>query len=145
MRDTNKTGLRNHDIVVPNFFGEGKNLETWQLGWQPENRSETKNSVSKRIFDTYIEVCHFNLIFYYVEDGNFYGIHGENCPRPVFRFRIDPHIYPIYQIEDQDTHNYTANEILYMVPCSENIWDSVRINGKPLEEVIPRSYIVNIS
>ena len=38
---------RNHTVVVHNFFGEGKNLEAWQLGWQPENRMETKSSVSK--------------------------------------------------------------------------------------------------
>lgn len=44
---------RNHDVVVNNFFGEGKNLEMWQLGWQPENRRETKSSVSKKIFQSY--------------------------------------------------------------------------------------------
>ena len=58
---------RNHTVVVPNFFGEGKNLEAWQLGWQPENRMETKSSVSKKIFNTYVQIGHFNMIFYYVE------------------------------------------------------------------------------
>lgn len=24
---------RNHAVVVPDFFGEGKNLEAWQLRW----------------------------------------------------------------------------------------------------------------
>lgn len=46
---------RNHDVVVTNFFGEGKNLEVWQLGWQPENRRETKSSISKKIFQSYVE------------------------------------------------------------------------------------------
>ena len=136
---------RNHMVVVPNFFGEGKNLEAWQLGWQPENRMETKSSVSKKIFNTYVQIGHFNMIFYYVEDGNFYGIHAENCPIPVFKFKKDDDRYPIYQIENQDTHDYKDGEILYMIPCDESVWDTVKIDGKSLEEVLQNSYIVNIS
>ena len=136
---------RNHTVVVHNFFGEGKNLEAWQLGWQPENRMETKSSVSKKIFNTYVQVGHFNMIFYYVEDCNFYGIHAENCPIPVFKFKKDADRYPIYQIENQDTHDYAKGEILYMIPCDESVWDTVKIDGKSLEEVLQNSYIVNIS
>jgi hypothetical protein len=147
MRRTGLSGIprRNHTVVVPNFFGEGKNLEAWQLGWQPENRRETKSSVSKKIFDTYIEIGHFNMIFYYLEDGNFYGIHAENCPIPIFRFKKVAHTYPISQIEDQDTHDYADGEILYMIPSGESVWETVKIGGKSLEEVIQNSYIVNIS
>lgn len=136
---------RDHSVVVANFFGEGKNLETWQLGWQPDNRMETKSSVSKNIFKTYVEIGHFNMIFYYVGDGNFYGIHSENCPIPVFRFKKEPSEYIDDQIDGQDTHNYMDGEILYMIPCDESVWDTVKIDGKSLEEVLQNSYIVNIS
>ena len=139
------TAKRNHDVVIPNFFGEGKNLEMWQLGWQPENRRETKSSVSKKIFQTYVEEGRFNMIFYYVGDGNFYGIHAENCPIPVFRFKKKQSTYPIYAIENQDTHDYNSGDILYMIPCGESVWDNVKIDGKSLEEVLQDSYIVNIS
>jgi hypothetical protein len=131
--------------VVPNFFGEGKNLEAWQLGWQLENQRETKSSVSKKIFDTYIEIGHFNMIFYYLADGNFYGIHAENCPIPAFRFKKVAHSYPIFQIEDKDTHDYADEEILYTIPSGESVWETVKIGGKSLEEVLQNSYIVNIS
>ncbi len=104
-----------------------------------------KTSVSKKIFHAYIEVGHYNMIFYYVKDGNFYGIHAENCPIPVFRLKKKASRYPIYQIEDQDTHDYMDGEILCMIPCDESVWDNVRIDGKSLEEVLQYSYIVNIS
>lgn len=136
---------RNHEVVVPNYFGKGKNLEAWQLGWQPENRRETQSSVSKKIFQTYIEEGHFNMIFYYLGDGNFYGIHGENCPIPVFRFNKKVSEYIDNQLGDQDTHGYRRGEILYMVPCDESVWDTVIIDGKSLEDVLQDSYIVNIS
>jgi hypothetical protein len=85
------------------------------------------------------------MIFYYVEDGNFYGIHAENCPIPIFRFKKKAERYPIYQIEDQDTHDYAEGEILYMIDSGENVWDIVKIGGHSLEEVLQNAYIVNIS
>ncbi len=136
---------RDHTIIVPNFFGQEKNLEAWQLGWQTENRIETKTSVSKKIFQTYIEIGHFNMIFYFVEDGHFYGIHAENCPIPVFRFKKEPGNCAYDELGDQDTHDYKDGEILYMIPCDESVWDTVKIDGMPLEEVLQNSYIVNIS
>lgn len=53
---------RNHEVVVRDFFGENRNLEVWQLGWQPENRMEVKSSVSEKIFNYYVEECGFNII-----------------------------------------------------------------------------------
>lgn len=141
----NNSLSRNHEIVVKDFFGPNKNLEVWQLGWQPQNRLETKTSVSAKIFHCYVEVCHFNMIFYYVKDGNFYGIHSENCPTPVFRFKKEFAPYPISEIQNQDTHDYEDGELLYMIPDDQRIWDVVRIDGKTLEEVIQDSYIINIS
>lgn len=142
---SNNQPKRNHSVVIPDFFGDDKNLEAWQLGWQPEHRRETKTSVSEKIFNTYVEECHFNIIFYYIKDGNFYGIHSENCPRPVFKFQKTPANYLIYAIDNQDTHDYESGELLYMVPCDQKVWDVVKIDGKSLEEVLQDSYIVNIS
>lgn len=148
MKENNKNKnipKRNHEVAVPDFFGAGQNLEVWQLGWQPENRIETKSSVSMKIFNTYVQEGHFNMIFYYVKDGNFYGIHAENCPIPVFRFKKETEKYIFDQLGDQDTHDYHEGEILYMIPCDESVWEVVKIDGKSLEEVLENSYIVNIS
>ncbi len=106
---------------------------------------ETKSSVSKKIFQTYIEIGHFNIIIYYIEDGNFYGFHSENCPIPLFRFKKEPGKYIYDQLGDQDTHDYMNGELLYMIPCDESVWETVKSDGKSLEEVLQNSYIVNLS
>ena len=134
---------RNHTVVVPNFFGEGKNLEAWQLGWQQDEKVEAKSSVSKKIFHYFVEDMARNMIFFYLGDGNFYGIHA--CPIPVFRFKKEPERYIYDQLGNQDTHDYMHGELLYMIPCDESVWDTVKIDGKSLEEVLLNSYIVNIS
>lgn len=135
----------NHSVVVPNFFGSNRPLETWQLGWQPENRRETKSSVSMKIFNTYVAECHFNVIIYYVKDNNFYGIHAEICPTPIFRFKKEPRKFIYDELGDQDTHDYQDGEILYWIDNYSEIWDIVKIDEKHLEEVLEDSYIVNIS
>lgn len=136
---------RNHDVIASDFFGQGKNLEAWQLGWQQDEKVETKSSVSKKIFNHFVEDMARNMIFYYLCDGNFYGIHAEECPTPVFRFKKERGNCIYDQLGDQDTHDYADGEILYMVPCDESVWDTVKIDGKHLEEVLQNSYIVNIS
>ncbi|MCM1137899.1 MAG: hypothetical protein NC453_04865 [Muribaculum sp.] len=67
------------------------------------------------------------------------------APFRFFKFKKDADRYPIYQIENQDTHDYAKGEILYMIPCDDSVWDTVKIDGKSLEEVLQNSYIVNIS
>lgn len=136
---------RNHEVVVRDFFGEGQNLELWQLGWDIDSKIEARTSVSRKIFEYYVENLRRNLIFYYVKNGNFYGIHSENCPTPVFIFKKDTsEKYPMDQLVG-DTHDYPDGEILYEVPCDQKIWDTVKIDGKSLEEVLQDSYIVNVN
>ena len=36
---------RDHSVVVKDFFGEGQNLEIWQLGWDIASKIEAKTSV----------------------------------------------------------------------------------------------------
>ena len=67
-----------------------------------------------------------------------------NCPIPVSRFRNEEEEYIYDRLGNQDTHDYQDGEILYMVTCDESVWDTVKIDGKPLEEVLQNSYIVNI-
>lgn len=137
---------RDHRIVVSDFFGKGQNLEAWQLGWPLQNKLEVKTSVSKKIFNYYISEMGMNMIFYYVGDGNFYGIHGEECPTPVFRFRKASSNCIADEISGRDTHCYQSEDMLYLIDCDkDSLWDTVKINGKSLEEVIQNSYIAVIN
>lgn len=136
---------RNHQVVKKDFFGPGENLEAWQLGWTMEYKLEAKSSVSKKIFNFFIEELGRNMIFYYLGDDNFYGIHAEICPTPVFRFKKVEAQYDYYKIGEQDTHDYYNGDILYWVDANHDIWDVVMIDGKTFEEVIQQSYIVIIT
>lgn len=130
-------------VLVENFFDIGRPLRAYHLGWHEDDRIEAKSSVSKKIFNFYYEMC-FNIVFYYVKDGCFYGIHSEITPTPVFRFKqnLEKEIVK-FQIEG-DTHDYMDGEILYMLEDGQSAWDTIKIGGASMEEIIQNSFIVSI-
>lgn len=96
-------------------------------------------------FKYYVEDLGRNLIYYYLKNRNFYGIHAERCPTPVFRFKKDESEEAVINQLKGDTHDYEDGEIICWVDSEHNIWDEVRIDCKSLEQVLQCSYIVNIS
>jgi hypothetical protein len=41
-----------------------------------------------------------------------------------------------------DTHTYEKNDILQWLDCGSSAWTEIKIDGKSLEEVLQRSYIL---
>jgi len=135
--------MENRKIAIKNFYGEGKHLYEDQLGWQPEERREARSSVSKEIFEYEVVQVGLNLSFYYLDNDTFYGIHTERTP---IEFKVLPRdlseLYIGWQCEG-NTHD--DGKVLYSFERAEDIWDTVKINGKTLEEVIERSLILGLN
>lgn len=130
-------------IAVEDFYGEGKHIYMDELGWRPAERIEARSSVSKEIFDFEIVEVGLNLSFYYIDNDTFYGIHSEETPievKELPRNLAEPFIG--WQCEG-DTHD--DGKVLYSFDRPEDIWDTVRINGKKLEEILERSYIIGLN
>lgn len=137
--------MKDREIICPKFFGDGEPLYKDQLGWDQDSRLEAKSSVSKKIFNYFVVETGMNMVFYNADDGHFYGIHTELIPTPVFRFKEDPNeSIPIWKTSC-NTHDYEDGELIGSFLESEDIWDNLKIQGKSLEEILQRSYIVNIN
>lgn len=130
-------------IVIRDFYGEGDHVYASDLGWQELQKDEASSLVSREIFEFEIVRTGYNMSFYYLDNDTFYGIHTERLPIEVKilpRDRTQPFIG--WQCEC-DTHD--DGEVIYSFDDASKIWDNVRIDGKSLEEVIERSYIVNFN
>lgn len=82
------------------------------------------------------------MSFYYLDNDTFYGIHTEQLPiefKILPRDKNEPFIG--WQC-DGDTHE--DGEVLYSFNNADEIWDTVRIDGKTLEEVLERSLILDL-
>lgn len=137
-------------IVISDFGGPGDHLYEDMLGWQYEHRQEVKSSVSRVLFETYVIDWAQNFCFYYVDNDTFYGFHAQDNPiyfKKLPRDYSEPYIG--WQCEG-DPHPKEGEEILgiFEVPTDSDdetvwrtMWDTIKIDGKSLEEVIQRSYI----
>lgn len=123
-------------------FYKGYPIYRDQLGWQPEQFREARSFVSKEIFDYEIVRVGLNLSFYYFDNDTFYGLHTERFP---IEFKILPRDRTQEFLGDQchcDTHE--DGEVLFSFQDREEIWNGVQIDGKSLEEVLERSFIVGL-
>ena len=141
MEKRHKLGIRT--IVVNDFFGENEHLYLDQLGWTAREKQEARSFVSKEIFEFEVVKVGLNLAFYYVNNDTFYGIHTERIPIEVKvlpRDR-DSSLYVNSQCKG-DTH--AEGEVIFSCDDRSLLWDGIRIDGKTLEEVLNRSYIITL-
>lgn len=131
---------RKRKIALPDFRGKGRHLYEDELGWPLYVKKEAGSMVSREIFRDQVEDVGLNLGFYYVDDDTFYGIHRERYP-------IECKILPRNKSEkfigwqcDGDTH--PDGTVIASFDDEKDIWDNLKINGKSLEDVLNRSYIM---
>lgn len=130
-------------IAVRDFWGPGKHIYEDQLGWTIDEKKEAGSLVSERIFEVEVVEVGLNLAFYYVDNDTFYGIHTECYP-------IECKILPRDRTEKYigwqcmaDTH--ADGKVVASFDDEHEIWGNLRIDGKCLEEVISRSYIMSLT
>ena len=131
---------KNRKIALPNFYGEGKHIDEHPVVVPIEAKREAGSVVSREIFRVEVERIGFNLGFYYLDNDTFYGIHTEGDPidcKILPRDRTKPYIG--WQCNG-DTHR--DGEIIASFDEVEEIWDGLKIDGKSLEDVLERSYIM---
>ena len=138
-----RSKLKAREVVVKDFYGPDEHLYSDMLGWRTEDKKEARSFVSKDIFKYMIVDVGWNLAFYYVDGDTFYGIHTEWLPIEVKilpRDRAEPYIG--LQCEG-DTHD--DGEVVASFRRREDIWDGLLIDGKSLEEILERSYIMSLN
>ena len=126
----------NRTVVINNFFGDGEHLYEDQLGWTKREKTEARSLVSKEIFDFEVVLVGLNLAFYY--------IHNESIPIKVKILPRDTPDSPYINSQcTGDTH--VDGEVIFSCRDPNELWDGVRIDGKSLEEVLSRSYIITLN
>lgn len=131
-------------VIIENYFGSGEHLFEDQLGWSKREKMESRSFVSKEIFDFEIVKVGLNMAFYYVDNDTFYGIHTERTPIEVKVLPRDTSDSPYVNSQCKgDTHVH--GDILFAFQHREELWDGIIIEGKSLEEVLNRSYIITLN
>lgn len=130
-------------VALKDFYGNGKHLYEDELGWWPDVKEEAHSLISRDIFEFEIVQMGLNLAFYYIDNDTCYGLHTESLP---IEFKILPRNkseeFVCWQC-DFNTHH--DGDVLYsFTERSMIIWDTIRIEGKSLGEILERSIIMTL-
>lgn len=131
-------------IAIPDFYGIGEHIYEDELGWSIDVKKEAGSVVSKEIFYNQVVTVGFNLAFYYIDNDTFYGIHTEQYPIECKILPRDRGRSPFIGWQcDGDTHD--DGEVIASFNDRRDIWANLKIDGRSLEEVLLRSYIVALN
>lgn len=135
-------------VLIEKFYNaEDPAIYEGDLGWTQRDMDDAGFTESSKIFYYHIVEVGLNMSFYYVDDGKFYVIETEKEPNiEVRRVYKDPNWdgeYLVYSVMYAAITS-APGEILYVLHNREDIWETVKIGGKSLEEVLARSVIMDL-
>ena len=139
-------------ILIKNLWKVGndgdRNLYEDDLGWSDSCREDAKSDYPEYIFRYYVEDVGLNILFYWVEDGNFYTIQTEKVPVEVRRINLNPNWDGKCELTKADSAvgptTLSDGEIIKTFDDPTEIWSNLFINGIPLEKVLERSVIIEM-
>ena len=149
-----KNGIKNmkSKVLIENFWNVGdkdddKTLREEELGWPDSLKEDAQSDYSETIFRYVIEQVGFNLVFYWLEDRNFYTIETEHVPTEVRRLYPNPNWDGHCEFMKVGTHgegacSHSEGEIIASFEDVTTIWDELNINGVPIGKVLEKSLIV---
>jgi len=128
-------------IAIPDFYGSGEHIFEDQLGFDADTRAELRMNSSEEIFKYALDDLHYELGFYYPGNQTFYFVATMESPIQLLRIPRDEkesRFIGWQCVPDA----YEFGEVLATFDSAADIWDNYMIDGKPMEEVIPASFIL---
>lgn len=81
-------------IIINNFwnvgFNDDKSVAKEELGWSDAIKEDAKSDNPETIFRYVVEFVGFNILFYWIKDGNWYTIETEKDPIEVRKYFPTP-------------------------------------------------------
>ena len=145
---TENISKKSGKLIISNFWAnDPHDIYESDIGWLESDFKGACSDDPERVFRYYIETVGFNMAFYYIDDGCFYSIFTEELPIEVKRNReIDPDWDGKYLIRSiigaADTH--VPGEVIYRTDDVTTLWGELKIDGKPIGEVLERSVILTL-
>jgi hypothetical protein len=135
--------MEKEKIIMDNWMEFHPVITEDDLGWNEECIRDAMSEDPKEIFD-YFWRNFFSIIFYYVDDGNFYELFMESEPHKFWRIPKIKTWDGQYVGRQIQWENHHEGDVLFEFTDDTDLWNTLRINGKPIGEVLERSFIAEI-
>lgn len=130
-------------VVIDNWMESHPVITTEELGWSEECILDAMSEDPKEIFDFFCRNF-FSIIFYFIDDGNFYELFFESDPHKFWRIPKQKNWDGEFVGRQIRWENHEEGEVLFEFDDDTDLWNELKIDGKSIGEVLERSYIAEI-
>ena len=142
----------NRNIVIDNFWNVGyngdKSLAKEDLGWSDMVKQDAQSDYPEAIFRYVVEIVGLNILFYWLEDKNWYTIETEKDPIEVRKIFPNPKWNGKCEYLKAGLEGYpqtcSKGTIIATFDDPTKIWKGLSINGVPIGDVLENSLIATL-
>ena len=139
-------------VLIENFWNVGndgdRNLYEDDLGWSDSAKKAARSDYSEYIFRYWVEEVGLNILFYWLEDKNFYAIKTEKAPIELVRISLNPKWNGKCELTKAGSEygptTASSGTIIQTFDDPTEIWANLTINGVSLEKVLENSAIIEM-
>lgn len=115
-----------------------------ELGWQKGHFIDAESEDPEIVFNFYWKHC-LSIVFYYVDDGNFYELFMEGNPFKFWKVHKLPKGKGQWIAHEIPWNDHEEGEVLFTFTDDTDLWGSLTLQGVPIGEVLSRSFIAEIN
>lgn len=139
-------------IIINNFWNVGfngdKSVAKEELGWSDAIKEDAKSDNPETIFRYVVEIVGFNILFYWIKDGNWYTIETEKDPIEVRKKFPNPKWDGKCEYLKAGLEGYpqtsSQGELLATFYEPIQIWNRLKICGFSIGEILENSVIATL-
>lgn len=139
-------------IIINNFWNVGfngdKSVAKEELGWSDAIKEDAKSDNPETIFRYVVEIVGFNILFYWIKDGNWYTIETEKDPIEVKKIFSTPKWDGKCEYLKAGLEGYpqtsSQGELLATFNEPIQIWNGLKISGFSIGEILKNSVIATL-
>lgn len=139
-------------IIIDNFWNVGfngdKSIAKEELGWSDTIKRDAQSDYPETIFRYIVEIVGLNILFYWLEDRNWYTIETEKDPIEVRRIYSNPNWDGKCEYLKAGLNGYpstsSAGDVIAIFDDPTKIWNELKINNVPIGEVLENSVITDL-
>ncbi len=131
-------------IIISNWMPNDPFILESDLGWTVDDARNAMTVDKKGIFDYYWK-SFFKIIFYYVDNNKFYELFMESYPHKFWEIPKKKDWDGKYLGTQVDIDDHKEGILLSTFDDDTDLWNTLKVDGIPIGNVLDRSLIMDIN
>lgn len=131
-------------VILTNWAPSEPVILSSDLGWHKSDYLDAESRDPETVFNFFWR--NFNsIVFYYPQNGNFYELFMESEPFKFWKVNQKTDWDGKWVVDRIAWDEHEEGQVLLTFDDDTNLWNILKIDGKPIGEVISQSLIAEIN